>query len=368
MRKWQVVCVTLLSLTVATSVARGDVSLQGLGSTHVNGQDYHDLYPSGISADGSIIVGTVGLPANGVPLFRWTAATGAVALTDAAGDPIVGRCFDVSHDGTTMAGSMSTPSGWRPFIMTAGGTPTVLSLPSGATGPGTVWLSADGLLVGSFASGAGNQYWSAATGWQSEPYLYGPAATSADFTASASYLGWWTAAGGFTNFGALPPDMYTFGAQVIISGDGTTIAGQGSWSSPPNGVGFIWHAGTGFEPMTVPAGPLSGFLFPRDISHDGTVVVGTMEADGRPFFWTEEGDLFLLESFLVDNGVDVLSLFPDGLDHVTPTTILVSADGTTVTGEAHFGTGAYVATIPEPATVCLLGLGVGGLLLRRKRP
>jgi len=367
MRTWQVVIIVLLSLTVAPSVARGDVSLQGLGPAHVNGQDYHDLYPSGISADGSVIVGTVGLPGNGVPLFRWTAATGAVALTDAVGNPIVGKGVDVSYDGTTMAGSMSTSSGWRPFIMAAGGTPTVLSLPGGATGPGTVWISADGSLVGSAANGAGNHYWSTATGWQIEHYLRGPGATSADFTASASYLGWWTAAGGFVPLAGMPPDMYAFGPQVIISGDGTTSAGEGNWSSPPNGAGFIWHAGTDFEPMTVPAGPLSGFLFPTDISHDVTVVVGTMAADGTPFFWTEEGDLFWLESFLEDNGVDVLSLFPDGLDHISPTTLLVSADGTTVTGEAHFGTGAYVATIPEPATVCLLGLGLGGLLLRRKR-
>ncbi|MBN2583158.1 MAG: PEP-CTERM sorting domain-containing protein [Planctomycetes bacterium] len=362
----QLVVALLACLLAGVPAAWADVSLQSLGSCNVSGADRYDLMATGISADGSVIVGVVGGSTG--PLFRWTAATGAVLLTDGAGDPLVGGSLDVSYDGSTMAGTMSTSSGYRPFTMTAGGTPTVLSMPAGATGVDGAYISADGSTIGGSFSGTEYGYytWTSSTSWQGTLCNLGaPEQASGDFTASIRSPGYWTQAGGQAYFDP-PSSGYPYGPVMVMSGDGTAIAASGYYDSGM--FGSIWRASTGWQPMQGAPGSMQfEQLTPCGISDDGSVVLGITVTGDQAVFWSEDSGWLGLQDFLQGNGIDVLSLFPNGLDALTYPRVLLSADGSTIAGFATKDGMAYVAVIPEPATMSLLGLGLGVTLLRRRR-
>ncbi|MCP4248495.1 MAG: PEP-CTERM sorting domain-containing protein [bacterium] len=150
-------------------------------------------------------------------------------------------------------------------------------------------------------------------------------ATSADGSIvvgiSASGFGWeafsWTAAGGMVGLGVLP--------------DGNSFQGDKTMAT----------------------------------SADGSVVVGgSLRSDtGEAFIWDADRGMRSLQDVLIDD----LGLDLGGFTQLTDASG-ISADGMTVVGtgiNAAGDTEAFIATIPEPATLWLLAFG--GLALVRSR-
>jgi len=99
-----------------------------------------------------------------------------------------------------------------------------------------------------------------------------------------------------------------------------------------------------------------------DVSADGSVIVGggTTDFGREAFIWDAENGMRNFGDVLVnDCGLDLTGWT---LRYATG----ISADGLTIVGWGlgPNGTEGWIATIPEPATVLMLGFG--GLMLRRK--
>jgi probable HAF family extracellular repeat protein len=136
---------------------------------------------------------------------------------------------------------------------------------------------------------------------------------------------------------------------------------------------FRWTADLGMTSL----GDLPGgrrYSVAHDISADGSVVVGSSDAlrdDGHntraAFYWTAPTGMLDLHDLLVANGVTNLAGWR--LSEARG----VSADGLTIVGTGlHDGRiEAFIATIPEPATIILASLAAAVLLpfaLRKTQP
>ncbi|KAF0095809.1 MAG: Autotransporter beta-domain protein [Puniceicoccaceae bacterium 5H] len=69
----------------------------------------------GVSADGTTIVGECSGP-GGRTAFRWTAATGMLALTDITGGLETHLAYETSYNGNIVAGAAMTPEGETVFV------------------------------------------------------------------------------------------------------------------------------------------------------------------------------------------------------------------------------------------------------------
>jgi probable HAF family extracellular repeat protein len=167
------------------------------------------------------------------------------------------------------------------------------------------------------------------------------------------------AAPGFQGLGDLPGASFYSGAQGI-SADGSVVVGR-SYSASGEEA-FLWNAVNGM----VGLGDLPGGLFysrAYGVSADGSVVVGwgNSSSGQEAFYWTADSGMQSLKDILENSGLDLTGWtlgVANGL----------SADGLTVVGYGTNPQGneeAWIATIPEPATICLFG--IAGLFLRRKK-
>jgi uncharacterized membrane protein len=106
------------------------------------------------------------------------------------------------------------------------------------------------------------------------------------------------------------------------------------------------------------------------VSADGSVVVGSGNTVnginvGEAFYWTESGGMQSLKDMLVNLGADLTAW--DGKAWTLTAATGISADGKTIVGYGFNDQSpeAWIATIPEPATMILLGLG--GVFLRSRK-
>jgi probable HAF family extracellular repeat protein len=135
--------------------------------------------PGGINRDGSVIVG--GHVAGGP--FRWTAATGAVPLPTPPGwadNGADGRGNAVSADGSVVGGTLFNTAGTRHAFRWAAGDGTVLlEHPAGLIGSDTIAISADGSALVGWAYDATEVHrpfrWTDASGLQLLPVPIGQA-------------------------------------------------------------------------------------------------------------------------------------------------------------------------------------------------
>jgi probable HAF family extracellular repeat protein len=186
--------------------------------------------------------------------------------------------------------------------------------------------------------------------------------TSSSSSAPAAFR--WTEVGGMVGLGDLPGGGF-FSTAYGISADGTVVVGRGS-SSSGTGEAFRWTEAGGMVGLgDLPGG---GFLSNAyGTSADGSVVVGQGNSSSgyEAFVWDETNGMRALIQILADQGIDMTGWnLTDAMG--------ISAYGLTIVGSGTNPSGfgeAWIATIPEPGTATLVGMGLVSLSVfgRRRR-
>jgi probable HAF family extracellular repeat protein len=244
---------------------------------------------NGVSADGSVVVGWALNAAGQLRAFRWTAARGMQDLGTLGGGS---EAYGVSADGSVVVGRAANAAGqWRAFRWTAaGGMQDLGTLGGDESGANAV--SADGSVVVGWTGNAGRKWrafrWTAAGGMQDLGTLGGDWSEAYGVSANGSVVvGWaakargqgrafcWTAARGMQDLGTLGGwESRAWG----VSADGSVVVG-GVWSIDPRyGLAFRWTAARGIEDLNITYAHLltngSELREARAISPDGRYIVG----------------------------------------------------------------------------------------------
>ena len=335
-----------------------EVSFHGLGdlSGSLFMSEAHD-----VSADGSVVVG-ISLSTSGREAFRWTASGGMVGLGDLPGGSIQSEAYAVSNDGSVVVGRSNADWGRKAFRWTSGSGMVSLTETLSPYQSSTAYgVSDDGsVIVGDFGVHAFR--WTAETGAVniSSPgsgYLKGVSANGNVVFGNYATYNSGTSAYRWTVNDSW--EKLDFGWVSAASPDGSVFVGA-------NDNQLIrWTAADGI----VPLGNLPDHTtnYPSEaaaISADGSIVVGydcaheSLEA----FIWDGDHGMRNLQSVLTNEYN--LNLTGWQLTHATS----ISADGQTLVGIGYNPSGqseAWIATIPEPATLLLLALG--SMMLRRQK-
>lgn len=361
-----------------------------------------DFEPAAVSADGGVVVGTKpGL----WKAVRWTPGGGTSVLEMLPGYGHRSFGAGVSGDGSVVAGVSFNSSGLsQAFRWTAdGGTVGLGHLPghdqsfaSGVSADGSVVVGASRHVALGPTENSEQQgfRWTAnggMVGWGHIGYSgrEGVSAVSADGSVvvggksvppGPSEAFRWTAGGGVIGLGLLPGHVNReegldgYSEARGVSADGRVVVGRstvhGTVFDEEQPHAFRWTADEGM----VGLGALAGdqFSYASAVSADGSVVVGTSlrlyydpfdlpAYSETAFIWDRANGMRSLQDVLGNLGLDLTGLY---LNNATA----ISADGLTVTGTGLSRSGSlpgWTATIPEPATLPLLGLAC--LLLGQRR-
>ena len=211
-------------------------------------------YARAVSADGAVVVGassSIDGASGGQEAFRWTQQGGMVGL-GFLGGRYFSEAHDTNADGSIVVGRATNFGGnQQPFRWTAAG---------GIKAIGTVLGSANAITPdGRFIVGYGS------FGSGSEAFR-------------------WTEAGGFERLGDLPGGS-SLSLAIDVSDDGSVIIGQGN-----SGVAeaIVWREGAGMRSLRsilLENGvDLTGWTLPGavEISGDGTTIVGQGMHNGQP--------------------------------------------------------------------------------------
>ncbi len=175
-----------------------------------------------------------------------------------------------------------------------------------------------------------------------------------------------------TGLGSLPAEVYDYAEALAISDDGTTVVGW-SFVGPTVGLSF---SDTGFEAFRwtestgmVALGDLVGAALGPDrrsrataVSGDGSVVLGN--AIGGAFIWTEPTGMLELAAYLA-----TLGLGDDLAGWELSSVADVSADGTVIAGNGTNPQGqlaSWIAVVPEPGVGVSL-IAMSAIVASRRR-
>jgi len=321
-------------------VERPNAFLQGIRWTRATGlvnlgnlNGYSISIATGVSADGSVIVGWSGnaFGANNSHAFRWTQATGMTSLGLLNGGSS-SEAFGVSADGSVVVGSAqdgSAGNAQRAFRWTQATGMTSLGTLNGGNSSQAIAASANGsVIVGTAADGnAGNR--------------------------DRAFR--WTQATGMVSLDPLNIAAQSFAQSV--SADGNIVAGFAFFTPNSGGSQFLafrWTQATGI----VTLGTLSGgsFSIANGISADGRVVVGAADqgspATNRAFRWTQSTGMQTVEEWVRSNGIPVAPAF------ATNRAVAINADGSVVAGALENGppsSRVCRASLTYPPTISVCG-------------
>jgi uncharacterized membrane protein len=352
----------LASILISPRAWSATPSFQGLG--HLPGGDLSIAYA--LSDNGSVVIGASDSETGG-NYIRWTSDGGMQVLP---GLPRVG-ISDVSGDGSTIVGNSVGPDSAKAFRWTSGGGFELIGDFPGAPFRSEAWgISADGsTIVGYKVSKSFEAFrWTETGGMQGLGYLSGGQLYSAANDVSrdgAIIVGTsgeafrWTNEDGMQGLGYLS-QSHSISDAVGISADGSTIVGHSGIVNDSTEAyeAFLWTRAGGMQGLGFLPGGDSASSNALHVSGDGSIVLGLSSSNaplGRePFIWDSANGMRSLQQVLVnDYGLDLtgwtLSV-PRG----------ISADGRTIVGDGinPLGQGeAWIATIPEPSSLALVGLG-----------
>jgi probable HAF family extracellular repeat protein len=299
--------------------------IQGLGL--LPGGD-SSCWAKAISADGNWVAGAGTLP-GGYNAWRWSQGTGMVPLGDLSGGAVYSEAFDIANGGSTVVGWGQTDLGMQAFRWTpSGGMQPLPALPSGGNPSEARALTPDGsVIVGGTPA--------------------------------------WRRQGGVTEEVKDSGGLSILGAATAVSPDGSILAG--SVYTGEATYAFLWTPTGKLETL----GDLPGGLVYSEalaVSGDGSVVVGygTNSANElEAFIWDRPHGLRSLKDALVSEF---------GLTNLAGWTLAkaqdITPDGLTVVGYGIDPSGqqeAWMARLPEPATLALVAVGGVALLRRRMR-
>jgi probable HAF family extracellular repeat protein len=338
---------------------------------------------SGVSADGSAVVGT-SYGAGGQQAFYWTAETGMIGLGDFPGPAVQSEANAVSGDGLTVVGygtGVSTGGGSTALAFkwtAATGLLALDDLPGGDDLSIAGGISFDGSsIVGTGSTSVGDNGYRAVL-WQGG----GPARAIDDRPRSgasnispdgSTVVGQqifdtgiqafrWTEAEGMIALGDLPGgDFYS--EATAASWDGSVIVGRGSGlHASYEHEAFRWTAESGLVGLgDLPGGIFDSFALAT--SYDGSIVVGMGSGstyNSEAFIWDSlNGMRNLREVLIKEYGMTELS------DWRLINATGISADGTTIVGAGVNPSGYTeawrVSGIPEPSSAFSLLVGCVGL-------
>jgi probable HAF family extracellular repeat protein len=279
-----------------------------------------ECWATGVSDDGSVVVGVAQNDSGSWCAFRWTAQGGMQDLGTLGGDTSVAT--GVSADGSVVVGWAENDSGsWRAFRWTAQGGMQDLGTLGGSWSE-AYGVSADGSVVVGIAKNVSGQYrafrWTAQGGMQDLGTLGGDWSEAYGVSADGSVVVGragnasgharafrWTAQGGMQDLGTLGGCCIN---ALGVSADGSVVVGRAENASG-HARAFRWTAAGGMQDLGTLGEDES--YYARGVSRDGSVVVGWTENDSghtRAFRWTAQDgmqDLNQLYAALLQNGSEL---------------------------------------------------------------